>query len=421
MNHKLEYVVSGTSYMRLSNPKIAGDEVNSAIVNDLLNKTVNNVNSHEFSMLYNAHTESSFGDRFKVYAPNVHSIHADSGGLQVVTQGKTITEELKDKVYENQAKYADVGMCFDEIPVTLVGDRSDRNDVKGRFFDRDGHENCARITGRNIKRQFEVFDQHNSNCKPFVILQGNCYETYMDWSKYILEEIPTEKHNKLGGIAMGAAALGTGNLEDIQRAFIASQVPIRNENGVLHIHILGVGALRRLLPYIIFLQNGLYKDVKISYDSTTHSRAVETGLYYMNGKTVKFNRQFSNYYQEMYKDVQKVVDLGVDVKEFHRIMNTNSTTWLEGNTNLNNWIKIRTAFILMSIHNFTKHVEKILNSPEELLKFAHKLKLEGEYRNLYDVKDLDGFNSWFNNPYLGGRMKSAPVKDEAPLSLEDLF
>ena len=36
MNHKLEYVVSGTSYMRLSNPKIAGDEVNSAIVNDLL-------------------------------------------------------------------------------------------------------------------------------------------------------------------------------------------------------------------------------------------------------------------------------------------------------------------------------------------------------------------------------------------------
>ena len=243
----------------------------------------------------------------------------------------------------------------------------------------------------------------------------------MEWAKYILEEIPTEKHNKLGGIAMGAAALGTGNLEDIQRAFIASQVPIRNENGVLHIHILGVGALRRLLPYIIFLQNGLYKDVKISYDSTTHSRAVETGLYYMNGKTVKFNRQFSNYYQEMYKDVQKVVDLGVDVKEFHRIMNTNSTTWLEGNTNLNNWIKIRTAFILMSIHNFTKHVEKILNSPEELLKFAHKLKLEGEYRNLYDVKDLDGFNSWFNNPYLGGRMKSAPVKDEAPLSLEDLF
>lgn len=418
---KLEYVVSGTSYMRLSNPKIAGDDINVGIVNELLSQTVQDHNSHEFSMLYNAYTESSFGERFKVYKDNIKSIHADSGGLQVVTQGKTITPELKDKVYENQAQWADVGMCFDEIPVTLVGDRSDRNDVKGRFFNREAHEKCARDTGKNIKRQFEIFDKFNSKCKPFVILQGNCYDTYMEWANYILEEVPQEKHNKLGGIAMGAAALGTGNLEDIQRAFIASQVPMRDENGKLHIHILGVGALRRLLPYIIFLQNDLYKDVVISYDSTTHSRAVETGLYYMNEATVKFNRKFSNYYLEMYNDVNKVIDLGVSVKDFHKIMNTNSTTWLEENSDLNSWLKIRTAFILMSIHNFTKHVEKILTNPDELLKFARKLKLEHAYRNLYDIKDPDAFNYWYNNPYLGGSMKSAPVREEAPLSLEELF
>ena len=115
MSNILEYVVSGTSYMRLSNPAICRDETNTEIVNMLINKLVQDQFSHKFSMLYNGHTESSFGERFKPYNP--YQVHADSGGLQMITLGLDITDELKDKVYENQAKYADVGMCFDEIPV----------------------------------------------------------------------------------------------------------------------------------------------------------------------------------------------------------------------------------------------------------------------------------------------------------------
>ena len=140
MSRILDYVVSGTSYMRFSNPGIAKDETNSQIINMLIDKLVTDVHSHKFSMLYNGHTESSFGERFLAYKDHVHEIHADSGGLQIVTQGMTITDELKDKVYENQAKWADVGMCFDEIPVVLTGDRSDRNDVKQRFFDFENYE-----------------------------------------------------------------------------------------------------------------------------------------------------------------------------------------------------------------------------------------------------------------------------------------
>ena len=93
------------------------------------------------------------------YKDHVHEIHADSGGLQIVTQGMVITDELKDKVYENQAEWADVGMCFDEIPVILTGDRSDRNDTKARFFDFENYEELARKTGRNVKRQLEIFDK----------------------------------------------------------------------------------------------------------------------------------------------------------------------------------------------------------------------------------------------------------------------
>ena len=264
MSRQLDYVVSGTSYMRFSNPGIAKDETNSQIINMLLDKLVTGVHSHKFSMLYNGHTESSFGERFLAYKDHVHSIHADSGGLQIVTQGMTITDELKDKVYENQAEWADVGMCFDEIPVILTGDRSDRNDTKQRFFDFENYEELARKTGRNIKRQLEVFDSKESTCKPYIILQGNCVDTYLRWYELLLEQIPTEWHDRIGGVAMGAAALGTGPLEDVKRAFIASEIAKHWPQDKMHLHVLGVGSIRRIIPYLVFCQNGLYDNVDIS-------------------------------------------------------------------------------------------------------------------------------------------------------------
>ena len=48
MSRKLDYVVSGTSYMRFSNPGIAKDETNSQIINMLLDKLVTGVHSHKF-------------------------------------------------------------------------------------------------------------------------------------------------------------------------------------------------------------------------------------------------------------------------------------------------------------------------------------------------------------------------------------
>ena len=421
MSRQLDYVVSGTSYMRFSNPGIAKDETNSQIINMLLDKLVTGVHSHKFSMLYNGHTESSFGERFLAYKDHVHSIHADSGGLQIVTQGMTITDELKDKVYENQAEWADVGMCFDEIPVILTGDRSDRNDTKQRFFDFENYEELARKTGRNVKRQLEVFDSKESTCKPYIILQGNCVDTYLRWYELLLSEIPTKWHDRIGGVAMGAAALGTGPLEDVKRAFIASEIAKHWPQDKMHLHVLGVGSIRRIIPYLVFCQNGLYDNVDISYDSTTHSRAVETGLYYMGQGTTKFSRKMSNLYREMYDNVQETIQLGVDLDEFHAIMNTPSMKAKEKYGNLNKWIYVRTAFILMSIQNFMKHLETMMLDEEALIKFTGKMKLDGQFRNLYNVHNKDDFNYWENNQYLGGAMKSMAVGSEPPASLEDLF
>ena len=243
---RLDYVVSGTSYMRLSNPRIATNDTTVEIVKMLINKLVQDKHNHKFSMLYNGHTEAGFGERFQAYRESINDIHVDSGGLQIITQGMTITDELKKEVYRNQAKWGDVGMCFDEIPVVLTGDRSDRNDVKGRFFDKENYEEKARQTGQNIKQQLEIFDEEKSECKPFHILQGNCVDTYIRWFECLLEEIPTEWHDRLGGIAVGAAGLGTGPLEDVKRAFIAAQIKTMWPQDTMKLHVLGVGSIRRM-------------------------------------------------------------------------------------------------------------------------------------------------------------------------------
>jgi hypothetical protein len=417
----LEYVISGTSYMRLTNPSVSRDPINSAIVSNLFDVILKNKNSHTTSLLYNAFTESGFGSRFDPYKNNIKNIHADSGGLQMITLGKTITDELKDKVYENQAKYSDVGMCFDEIPIVIANTsgKSDRNAVNDRYFDSVNFETYARQTGKNIKRQLEVFENHNSKCKPFVILQGNCYDTYMQWYDYVMDEIPSSEYSRLGGIALGGAALGTGPLEDVQRAFIASQIPWHEEK--MHLHILGVGSIRRLLPYLIFVQNGMYDRMQISYDSTTHSRAVETGLYYIDNYTLKYSRKKDNLYRTIYDDISRHIQLGIDLDTFYDILNQSSTKWKDQGLDFSKWIEVRTALCLCSIHNFMAQAEKMMLNNSEILDYTNTLGLETQYRNLYNIKNVEDFKYWFNNPYLGGMMKTSAVATEASATLEDCF
>ena len=171
----------------------------------------------------------------------------------------------------------------------------------------------------------------------------------------------------------------------------------------------------------MFVQNGLYDNVDISYDSTTHSRAVETGLFYQGEGTTKFNRQMSNLYREMYENCMKTINLGVELDEFHSLLNTPSLKAKDKYGDLNKWLYVRTSFILMSIRNFMQHLEKMMNDQDTLIKFTGKMKLDGQFRNLYNVKNKEDFSYWENNQYLGGAMKSMAVGKEAPPSLEELF
>ena len=67
------------------------------------------------------------------------------------------------------------------------------------------------------------------------------------------------------------------------------------------------------------------------------------------------------------------------------------------------------------------HVERCLHSEDELMKMAKRLRLEHQFRNLYNVKTVDDFKYWAGNQYLGGSIKSMPVQSTPPASLDGLF
>jgi hypothetical protein len=443
---KLEYVASGTSFMCLGKPAISKDPQLVNLINNIFTDFFGSQPNHTFSILYNAWAESSYGERLSKFKPSIHNLHADSGGLQMVTLAHklkpgTNMNDLREEVYNNQAEWADVGMSFDEIPVVVlpnikkVFDKklnkevekdkgSDRNDTRFRYFDRKNRQKYAKQTAENIKRQIEVFKAKNSTCKPFMICQGGDLETYLEWINTILETVPKEDHKNIAGVAMGGAALGTGPLEDIQKAFFASQVPVRDENGKLNLHVLGVGSASRMIPYLIFLQNGLYGNVHVSYDSTTHSRAVDTGMYYMLGeivngvyvegkpKTLNFTRATTNEdvlpgekpknrepdlnYKIMLEDVKKYYPLDLSIDRFHEILNVPSVPYLEKYGSLVDWYEVRTAFCCASIKNFMFTIEKLLHDKDALLKLADSKYPTGAAEQLFDVKDIDTFNAWLN-------------------------
>lgn len=443
--------------MRLSNPSLQDSQDNIDLVNKIFHHFFDDQPGHTFSLLYNAWAESNFGERLSNFKSSIHQLHADSGGLQMVTLAHKIPkgmnmDTLREQVYKEQSKWADVGMCFDEIPVITTG-ASDRNDTTNRYFDKATRHKYAKQTAENIKRQIEVFKATGSKCNPFMICQGGNLETYLEWIDTILETVPKEDHNRIGGVAMGGAALGTGPLEDIQKAFFASQVPVRDETGKLHLHILGVGAVSRMIPYLIFLQNGIYGDVHISYDSTTHTRAVETGLYYMlgeiqkgefksgEGKTLKYDRARScdnplvgearafvpnREYEVMFEDVKKYWPLNMTLEKFHEVLNTPSIAYLEKYGSLLDWYEGRTTMCCASIKNFMYQIEKYMYDKEALIELANKKYPPGAAEALYDVKDVDTFNDWMNlyAPIFKSKKKSQSISHVAPLekpSLEALF
>jgi len=431
---KFEYVASGLSFLRVRfKESQMGDTAKR--LNGMWS-LLRGQHNHEFSFLYNAFIEKEFGEFFRdVYrGKGVNQIYADSGGLQMITLGKTITPQLKQEVYTNQGNYSDCAMSFDEIPVSLKSERSSRSDTSSKYFDRSKFEWCARESGKNIRDQIETFLKMGSKARPFFIAQGNDLDSYVRWTELALEEIPKELHEFIGGVALGAVALGTGTLEDCKRAFYYTQLPLSKTTH--HFHLLGVGSVSRLLPVIAMQHHDMYQNTLVSYDSTTHTSGVQMGRYYgPDFKWITPGRLFrddeNNYktenggqgtkdYRFINSDVRKYVkDYIVDDDFFMEAMNIPVRAYQKlHNGNFLPPLEAFSAYFVGSTMNFMRHVETVSNDFSKARELVDVLTFEAT-SDMRSVKSRQDFEHWLR--HTSSNLDSTPIKDGQPKSLPEEF
>jgi len=413
-NCSLEYIASGCSYMRLNFPEVYDlPEINNYF------KILNNVTeSHDFSILFNAYSEAGFGPIFQCFKENVKSIMVDSGGLQMITIGnQEITEKMKNEVYEVQGKYGTTALSFDEIPISFSGEASSRLDTSNRWFDMDRYEDCAKLTGQNVANQIQKFLDMKSEAKPIFIAQGNDYDTYMRWTELAMKEIPKEHHKYIRGVAMGAAGLGYGELEDIQKAFYFSELPFETN----YMHLLGIGSINRLIPYIVFSQSGLYKDLHISYDSTTHTSCLVMGKYYHEGKIIKLPRKLDQkVYPLIYKDMQEM-GFGVpDYDVFYDALSLSGVPYREKYGSRDQMVATAIAYFCCICYKFLQDVDRIFQSKENLMKFY---KRKHVIEPLYNIKNKQDFDYWEKHmgQFIKSRAISKGADNKKEVALTDFF
>ena len=393
-NLKFEYVASGLSFTKCTS-KHAFEQQNI----DNYIKTIGSLNgrhNHMFGVLYNAFQEKSIGQGiFEYYRPHLGEVYADSGGLQMITRGMTITPDLKDAIYQHQATYAEHAMCFDVIPLQLIGkSKSSRLDLSNRMFDYNMVEACAQETGRNLRDQIDMFDLMGSKAKPMLIVQGNDYDTFMRWVEGVTSVLSPYHISRIGSIALSDASMGLGTLEDIKRAFYVTQMPIDIENK--HIHLLGVGSLSRLLPYIVMKDIDGLKGARVSYDSTSHTSGGVMGRYFLNGKTIQVTKEPHINYEVIYNDLQTLFPhLEYNADMLYRTLGQTTKTkeFILKYGTLDPHFQLYPAFIAGTINNFMKCINEAVEDKNVLLGSVNGV-MSNVYNSLYEVKTSDDFQHW---------------------------
>lgn len=313
----IDYVASGfAASFRLASPyedyekEISQHlQKSSEYLKHKLGKTV------KISGLFNAYTEETFAHRVEESGQPFHKLfpdgmYADSGGLQVVTQGKLITEIQRKKIYEIQAKYADYAMSFDEIPAKMIESVSPDGEIKReRIYLPDAVEQCGIDAGKNLKEQIAYFDSIGSKTKIFPIVQGVGFDDMSKYTLGMLSQLTPEETKHLECLAVGGIANEFELLERANNIF-SIDIPEKLKN---HFHALGVTGFRKLMPILIGARNGLLPGLKkLSFDSTTFTKSYLLGSVqpsledYKRGRAKqrslgkKRNKFIEDYYQEMF-------------------------------------------------------------------------------------------------------------------------
>lgn len=300
-----EYVFSAPAYLRLMPSTFEkNNEEEYAILAAAVKEGIKQLRDDvakknvKMSILFNAYTEAAFDEWLRKWDIfGFESLYVDSGGLQVVTTGKQADETLKREVYTVQQN-SDFAMCFDEIPCgnkmieKELNTKSNRSRTDNKLYFPDRAEACARKTARNIREQIETLADLGSNTKVMYIIQGNNSNDMVEWFRYGVQELDAWHWDHIGGVALADTCIGNGPQESVEmlHAYHRIRREFTNEYTKDHIHLLGVGSVRRLLPIIQFEKGGfLPSNLRVSFDSTTFSMSYVMGRYHFEDERIDYN------------------------------------------------------------------------------------------------------------------------------------
>lgn len=237
------------------------------------NKLPGNVELHG---LYNAYTEEimarrASGDAIDTPFTSIFpkGMHADSGGLQMVTLGKgSIEKEDRLKIYETQASYSHYAMSFDEIPSVI------KDDV--RYYLPHTVEEKGLESGFNLREQYDFFETMDTECKVIPIAQGWGIDDTNKFAKGLFEQLTPEQKDNVDIVASGFPVSSIyASARRIFDMFKAEEIPY---NAKKHVHLLGVTGFKRLIPILEVIKSGFTPQLEVlSFDSVTLSMSYVMG------------------------------------------------------------------------------------------------------------------------------------------------
>jgi hypothetical protein len=404
MNNRLEYVLSGAAHCRITLASATIDPA-ATLIRNVVDKTTDMLQHHNITALYNAFTEVPNGRNMAAGKHFRTPMHADSGGLQIITRKMKADASIRQRVYEAQAKYAGVAMCFDEIPTTVNALASRRK------FDPDLVKEKARATGNNILDQAKYFQKIGTDTKVFIVVQGNCMDTYNQWIEEIVKIIPEDLYPQIGGMSFAATSSGSGELQDIERIYSFANCPAPDQ-WKHKLHLLGVGSPTRMLPVLGFMHSGLLDDMLISYDSTTHSSSVTQRRYL--SEACKFiecgegnrERLFGLYnYCNDYFNILADFDTFADTFTYNR----DAFITKNGEHNLHIFHEIMIASCMVSVFHLTRRLEEAMEKKSAYKKLCRERDCNS-HQYLVEVKTKEDYDRYMKE--LGGFLSSSAVKRE---------
>lgn len=422
----MEYVASGSTHIHY---EVATAKDTQCL--DVMNRVLGHAqgkHDHMYSLLFNALTERKTIRMMDPGMTNSYRMYSDSGGLQLVTQGKVVDDAIKNEIYDIQNKHSDVAMCFDEIPVKFTGATGGgMNDNSSRYFDADNFDHYARETGKNVFNQIKTFvESDGQRAKPLLIIHGNNLDYMRKWVDLALSEIPQDYHQYIYGLASAGPSLGTGPLEDVERFSVLGLLEI-DDRLKENIHLLGIGSVRRLLPILMYKKSGFISPTAhISYDSTSHTAGITMGRYYINGRFMETPQPNLTNHTKVFADLRSqfeyvIDDFKFDEQDYLRVMSTSfSKVNAKGVVyDINAMMVYYVLYVFGSILNFTKHVESLCTD-DKVLDELLSVRGLNEYKYLGDIKSYADYQHW--RSHVGRYMKSKPVlTKQSDFNLNSLF